>query len=92
MIRQEFSRVDPKRKTLNKHRTKQFVDTPAYHNLEYKSRLNFYITPPTADITLEQFEQWAIDRLRGMVLSLPSPSFTTGNADLECHGNSPGRA
>jgi DNA primase large subunit len=26
--------------------------------------LNFYATPPTADITLEQFEQWAIDRLR----------------------------
>jgi len=34
--------------------------------LQYPHRLNFYTVPPTADITLEQFEQWAIDRLRGM--------------------------
>ena len=64
MIRQEFSRIDPKRRNAINHRTKQFA-VPAYPNLEYKSRLNFYVVPPTADITLEQFEQWAIDRLRG---------------------------
>ncbi|CZR68956.1 related to DNA primase large chain [Phialocephala subalpina] len=63
MIRQDFSRIDPKRRTTLDHRKKQFA-TPTYQNLEYKHRLNFYITPPTADITLEQFEQWAIDRLR----------------------------
>jgi hypothetical protein len=65
MIRQDFSRIDAKRKTGLDHRKKQFA-TPTYASLEYKSRLNFYVTPPTADITLEQFEQWAIDRLRGM--------------------------
>ncbi|TVY26354.1 putative DNA primase large subunit [Lachnellula hyalina] len=63
MIRQEFSRVDPKRRAALDHRKKQFA-TPAFQNVEYKHRLNFYATPPTADITLEQFEQWAIDRLR----------------------------
>jgi DNA primase large subunit len=72
MIRQDFSRVDAKRKTGVDYRKKQFA-TPTYASLEYKSRLNFYVTPPTADITLEQFEQWAIDRLRGMFLpSFPS--------------------
>lgn len=64
MIRQEFSRIDTKRRAALDHRKKQFA-TPAYQNIEYKHRLNFYVTPPTADITLEQFEQWAIDRLRG---------------------------
>ena len=66
MIRQEFARIDPKRRTGLDHRKKQFA-APTYQNLEYKHRLNFYVTPPTADITLEQFEQWAIDRLRGML-------------------------
>ncbi|EKD21078.1 uncharacterized protein L3040_000883 [Drepanopeziza brunnea f. sp. 'multigermtubi'] len=62
MIRQDFARIDSKRKGMD-YRKKQFA-TPAYQNLEYHHRLNFYVTPPTADITLEQFEQWAIDRLR----------------------------
>lgn len=65
MIRQEFGRIDAKRRNAINHRTKQFA-TPTYQNLEYKTRLNYYVVPPTADITLEQFEQWAIDRLRGM--------------------------
>ncbi|KAH8665118.1 eukaryotic and archaeal DNA primase [Tricladium varicosporioides] len=63
MIKQEFSRIDPKRRANVNYRQKQFV-TPQYKEVEYKHRLNFYTTPPTADITLEQFEQWAIDRLR----------------------------
>ncbi|KAH7360279.1 eukaryotic and archaeal DNA primase, large subunit-domain-containing protein [Rhexocercosporidium sp. MPI-PUGE-AT-0058] len=63
MIRQDFNRIDSKRRTGLDHRKKQFA-APTYQNLEYQHRLNFYITPPTADITLEQFEQWAIDRLR----------------------------
>ncbi|CUS08469.1 unnamed protein product [Tuber aestivum] len=32
--------------------------------LFYPHRLNFYNTPPTMEITLDEFEQWAIDRLR----------------------------
>jgi len=63
MLRQDFNRVDPKRRNIVDHRKKQFAD-PTYKETEYPHRLNFYATPPTADITLEQFEQWAIDRLR----------------------------
>ena len=63
MIRQDFHRIDPKRRNVVDHRKKQFA-APAYKDTQYPHRLNFYSTPPTADITLEQFEQWAIDRLR----------------------------
>ncbi|KAL2132235.1 hypothetical protein VTI74DRAFT_4058 [Chaetomium olivicolor] len=58
-----MNRVDIKRRNVLDHRKKQFAD-PAYKETQYPHRLNFYATPPTADITLEQFEQWAIDRLR----------------------------
>lgn len=64
MLRQDYNRIDPKRRNVIDHRKKQFA-TPQYRDAEYKTRLNFYSEPPTADITLEQFEQWAIDRLRG---------------------------
>ncbi|CAJ2510492.1 Uu.00g133010.m01.CDS01 [Anthostomella pinea] len=63
MLRQDYNRIDPKRRNVLDYRKKQFAD-PAYKETEYPHRLNFYATPPTADITLEQFEQWAIDRLR----------------------------
>jgi len=58
------SRIDPKRRATIHASRKQFATT-SFKELEYKHRLNFYGVPPTADITLEQFEQWAIDRLRG---------------------------
>jgi len=63
MIRQDFNRIDAKRRNVVDYRKKQFAD-PLYKETQYPHRLNFYATPPTADITLEQFEQWAIDRLR----------------------------
>jgi hypothetical protein len=65
MIRQEFQRIDPKRRAILSHKKKQFA-TPAFKQQDYPHRLNFYETPPTAEITLEQFEQWAIDRLKSM--------------------------
>jgi DNA primase large subunit len=34
------------------------------HQTEYPFRLNFYDTPPQEEVTLEEFEQWAIDRLK----------------------------
>ncbi|KAB5550903.1 eukaryotic and archaeal DNA primase, large subunit-domain-containing protein [Coniochaeta sp. 2T2.1] len=52
-----------KRRAVVDHRKKQFAD-PTYQENVYPHRLNFYTLPPTSDITLEQFEQWAIDRLR----------------------------
>lgn len=33
-------------------------------NVDYPHRLNFYYTPPLQEVTVEEFEQWAIDRLR----------------------------
>jgi len=63
MNRQTFTRHDPKRRAVIDHRKKQFAE-PTFQENTYPFRLNFYSVPPTADITLEQFEQWAIDRLR----------------------------
>ncbi|OAA55466.1 DNA primase, large subunit [Cordyceps fumosorosea ARSEF 2679] len=63
MLRQDFNRIDPKRKSVVDPRRKQFA-TVQYKEADYTHRLNFYADAPTADITLEQFEQWAIDRLR----------------------------
>ncbi|KAI9790480.1 MAG: hypothetical protein M1816_005144 [Peltula sp. TS41687] len=63
MIRQDRHRIDAKRRSTIDHKRKQFA-VPAYKALDYPHRLNFYTLPPTAEITLEQFEQWAIDRIR----------------------------
>lgn len=62
MFRQDYNRIDAKRRHVD-HRKRQFAD-PGTKETTYPHRLNFYAMPPTADITLEQFEQWAIDRLR----------------------------
>ncbi|OBT87961.1 hypothetical protein VE02_04517 [Pseudogymnoascus sp. 03VT05] len=63
MIRQDAKRIASNRRAELDHRKKQFA-APKFQEHTYPHRLNFYILPPTADITLEQFEQWAIDRLR----------------------------
>lgn len=63
------SRIDPKRRTGLDYKKKQFAG-PAYKQHDYAHRLNFYEVPPTEEITLEQFEQWAIDRLKGMSLPM----------------------
>jgi DNA primase large subunit len=69
MIRADAQRNDQKRQRLD-HKKAQFV-TAAYKEQDYPSRLNFYETPPTAEISLEDFERWAIDRLRSMCLLFP---------------------
>ncbi|KAL7275075.1 DNA primase subunit pri2 [Rhizina undulata] len=55
-------RQDLKRRAVD-HRKKHFGAAP-FKETDYPHRLNFYNIPPTAEITLDQFEQWAIDRLR----------------------------
>lgn len=67
MIRQDSNRIEPKRRTVLDHRKKQFAEA-TYKETQYSTRLNIYAEPPTAEITLEQFEQWAIDRLHGASL------------------------
>lgn len=71
MIRQDFRRIDPKRRATLDHKKKQFA-TPVFKQQDYPHRLNFYEIPPTDEITLEQFEQWAIDRLKGSSIYNPS--------------------
>lgn len=65
MMRHDHDRVDPKRRSIIDYKKRQFA-YPVYKQQDYPHRLNLYEVPPTADITLEQFEQWAIDRLRGI--------------------------
>ncbi len=76
MMRTDSSRIESKRSALD-YRKKQF-SAPEWKDQTYPHRLNFYSTPPTADITLEQFEQWAVDRLKGVF----SPSLPI-SPDLE---------
>jgi hypothetical protein len=64
MIRHDYSRVDPKRRANIGHKKKQFA-TAEWQQQSYEHRLNFYVVPPTAEITLEEFETWAINRLKG---------------------------
>ncbi|CAI4212904.1 unnamed protein product [Parascedosporium putredinis] len=63
MLKQDFNRQEPKRRNVADARKHQPADA-AFKDSTYPHRLNFYTHAPTADITLEQFEQWAIDRLR----------------------------
>jgi DNA primase large subunit len=63
MIRSDF-RLDAKRRADINHRRKQF-GTAEFEEQKYDHRLNFYTLPPTKEITLEEFEEWAIDRLKG---------------------------
>ncbi|KAI4189109.1 MAG: hypothetical protein LQ346_005170 [Caloplaca aetnensis] len=63
MIRHDSNRIDPKRRATIDYKKKQFA-SPSYKQHDYSHRLNIYQLPPTAEIRLEEFEQWAIDRLR----------------------------
>jgi len=65
MNRHDYSRVDPKRRANIDHKKRQFAKAE-FQQQNYEHRLNFYILPPTAEITLEEFETWAINRLKGM--------------------------
>ncbi|CAN8095561.1 unnamed protein product [Discula destructiva] len=78
MFRQDYNRIDAKRRHVD-HRKRQFADS-TYKETTYPHRLNFYATPPTADITLEQFEQWAIDRLR-ILAELEACSFRNKSSE-----------
>ena len=69
MIRSE-ARFDAKRKRMDSKKT-QFA-TATYKDNEYPHRLSLYDVPPTQEISLEEFETWAIDRLRSKLpLLLP---------------------
>lgn len=56
-------RIDPKRRTVVDHRKRQFAQAQ-WTEQDYAHRMNFYTIPPTGDVTLEQFEEWGIARLK----------------------------
>jgi DNA primase large subunit len=62
MIRSE-ARLDSKRKRLD-HRKQQFA-TATYQEHDYTHRLSLYDFQPTQEISVEEFETWGIDRIRG---------------------------
>src|SRR6266480_4748023 len=64
MIRSEYARIDAKRRSALDPKKRQFAQ-PIFQHQDYKHRLNFYTLPPTEQITLEEFEEWAISRLKG---------------------------
>jgi hypothetical protein len=64
MMRNDYSRVDPKRRANLDYKKRQFANAE-FKQQNYHHRLNLYVVPPTAEITLEEFETWAINRLKG---------------------------
>jgi DNA primase large subunit len=74
MIRNDYSRVDAKRRAQIDHKKKQFAKAE-FAQQHYEHRLNFYTLPPTAEITLEEFETWAINRLKGTQCEVRSRSW-----------------
>lgn len=43
----------------------QNFSSASFESLSYPTRLNFYKKPPVSEISIEEFETWAIDRLVG---------------------------
>jgi DNA primase large subunit len=56
-------RIDAKRRAVLDPRKRQFAQTQWVEH-DYAHRMNFYTIPPTGDVTLEQFEEWGIARLK----------------------------
>ena len=56
-------RIDPKKRTVLDHRKRQFAQAQ-WVEQDYAHRMNFYTIPPTGDVSLEQFEEWGIARLK----------------------------
>lgn len=48
-----------------------YTENGKNYNLQkdYPSRLNFYLKPPPTEITIEEFESFALDRLQGKYLT-----------------------
>lgn len=77
-----YQQQPAKRRAIDSKKHFAGLVDPSQH---YPHRMNFYSNPPIAEITLDQFEQWAIDRLRSsfsLNTSTPhSVSSSPANAD-----------
>lgn len=67
------ARPDLKRNKID-HKKTQFAKAN-YKQNDYPHRLSLYDIPPTSEISLEQFETWAIDRLRGILSCLSTQDY-----------------
>lgn len=56
-------RIDAKRRAVIDPKKQQF-SKPQWQEQSYAHRMNFYTIPPTGDISLEEFEEWGIARLK----------------------------
>jgi DNA primase large subunit len=56
-------RIDVKRRNVLDHRKRQFAQAQ-WVEQDYAHRMNFYTIPPTGDVSLEEFEEWGIARLK----------------------------
>ncbi|KAK5087853.1 DNA primase subunit pri2 [Lithohypha guttulata] len=65
-------RPEIKKKRID-HKKTQFAKA-TFQEHDYQHRLSLYDFPPTAEISIEEFETWAIDRLR-ILAELESCSF-----------------
>jgi len=65
------ARIDAKRRALLGSKKRQFAKAQ-FEEQDYSHRLNFYTLPPTGDVSLEQFEEWGIARLKGTQLAWAS--------------------
>ncbi|KAI9493481.1 DNA primase large subunit Spp2 [Zychaea mexicana] len=66
MLKQKSSRINRFSAATNRHQ-RVFVDNGSGNGAlpaEYATRLNFYSHPPPAEITIEEFETYALDRLQ----------------------------
>ncbi|GCE99280.1 DNA primase subunit pri2 [Zygosaccharomyces mellis] len=78
MFRQNKKRISSRRHFSNENSGSQFImgqrgseaEKRLYDKI-YESKLSFYELPPQGEITLDQFEIWAIDRLK-VLLELES--------------------
>ena len=56
-------RIDAKKRAVVDPRKRQFAKAQ-WVEQDYAYRMNFYTIPPTGDVTLEEFEEWGIARLK----------------------------
>ena len=56
-------RIDAKKRAVLDPRKRQFAK-PQWVEQDYTHRMHFYTIPPTGDISLEQFEEWGIARVK----------------------------
>ena len=56
-------RIEAKKRAVVDHRKRQFARAQ-WVEQDHAHRMSFYTIPPTGDVTLEQFEEWGIARLK----------------------------